>query len=227
MTARSVFLVEDHRMIRDGLKALFEREPDLRVMGDAEDGEAAIAFAQTSLPDLILMDLSLPGMNGIDATSEILRRHPEAKIIVLSMYDDESSVVDSIRAGARGYVVKKATAVELLEAMRIVLDGGSYLSPQISDRLLLRIQRGQQSGSAKAGPIENLSPREGQVLRMVAEGKTSKEIATVLGLGLQTVRSYRKTMMKKLGVNNVASLTKLALTSGAAHMEHGLPRQPS
>jgi DNA-binding NarL/FixJ family response regulator len=160
------------------------------------------------------MDIGLPGLNGIEATVEILRHCPETRIIVLSMYDDEHSVVSAIRSGARAFVLKKASDNDLLDALRTVAKGGSYLSPQVSDRLLTRIQRGDLESKQVPSALEGLSPRELQVLRMVAEGKTSKEIAVMLDLGLQTVRSYRKTMMKKLGVNNVAGLTQLALAAG-------------
>jgi DNA-binding NarL/FixJ family response regulator len=140
------------------------------------------------------------------------------KVVILSMYDDENSVVGAIRSGARAFVLKKASSAELLDALRTVARGGSYLSPQVSDRLLARIQRGDVARTDRS-PLESLSPRELQVLRLVAEGKTSKDIAVMLDLGLQTVRSYRKTMMKKLGVNNVASLTQLALAAGITHWD--------
>jgi DNA-binding NarL/FixJ family response regulator len=156
-------------------------------------------------------------MNGIDATTEILRHCPETKIVMLSMYDDENSVVGAIRSGARGFVLKKASSTDLLDALRTVVRGGSYLSSQVSDRLLHRIQRGDLDLKSQNRALEGLSPRELQVLRLVAEGKTSKDIAVLLDLGLQTVRSYRKTMMKKLGVNNVAGLTQVALAAGLTH----------
>ncbi len=134
------------------------------------------------------------------------------------MYDDEHSVVSAIRSGARAFVLKKASDSDLVDALRTVAKGGSYLSPQVSDRLLSRIQRGDLESKPLPTVLEGLSPRELQVLRMVAEGKTSKEIAVMLDLGLQTIRSYRKTMMKKLNVNNVANLTQLALSAGITRL---------
>ena len=130
------------------------------------------------------------------------------------MYDDEHTVISAIRSGARAFVLKKASDNDLLDALRTVAKGGSYLSPQVSDRLLSRIQKGELDSKPLPSVLESLSPRELQVMRLVAEGKTSKEIAAVLELGLQTVRSYRKTMMKKLGVSNVAGLTQMALAAG-------------
>ena len=215
--APSVLLVDDHKIMRDGIRAILTRTSEFSVIGEAENSEDALESCRSLRPDIILMDIGLPGLNGIETTTEILRRFPQAKVMILSMYDDEHSVVSAIRSGARAFVLKKASEIDLLDALRTVAKGGSYLSPQVSDRLLHRIQRGEMDASPASGAIEGLSPRELQVLRLVAEGKTSKEIAALLDLGLQTVRSYRKTMMKKLGVNNVASLTQLALAAGVTH----------
>src|SRR5437763_11609104 len=210
-----IVLVDDHKLVRDGVRMILERGSEFQVVGEAENGADAVQLCKKSLPDLVLMDIGLPGMNGIEATTELLRHCPNVKVVILSMYDDENSVVSAIRSGARGFVLKKASSSELLDALRTVARGGSYLSSQVSDRLLTRIQRGDLE--PKDRPLEGLSPRELQVLRLVAEGKTSKDIAVMLDLGLQTIRSYRKTMMKKLGVNNVAGLTQLALAAGITH----------
>jgi DNA-binding NarL/FixJ family response regulator len=212
-----VLLVDDHKIMRDGIKAILRHSEEFVVAGEAESGTEAVAMCKKKRPDMILMDIGLPGMNGIETTTEILRHCPEVKIIILSMYDDEHSVVSAIRSGARAFVLKKASDNDLLDALRTVAKGGSYLSPQVSDRLLQRIQRGDLESKPTASTLANLSPRELQVLRLVAEGKTSKEIAVMLDLGLQTVRSYRKTMMKKLSVNNVAGLTQVALAAGITH----------
>jgi DNA-binding NarL/FixJ family response regulator len=203
-------------LVRDGVRTILERGSEFHVVGEAENGPDAVQLCKTSPPDLVLMDIGLPGMNGIEATTELLRYCPTVKVVILSMYDDENSVVSAIRSGARAFVLKKASSGELLDALRTVARGGSYLSSQVSDRLLSRIQRGDIDAHNRS-PLESLSPRELQVLRMVAEGKTSKDIAELLDLGLQTVRSYRKTMMKKLGVNNVAGLTQFALAAGITH----------
>ena len=208
-----VLLVDDHKIMRDGIKAILNRSNEFRVAGEAENGTDAVQFVKKFHPQLVLMDIGLPGLNGVETTAEILRHQPGCKIVILSMYDDENSVVSAIRSGARAFVLKKASSSELMDALRTVARGGSYLSAQVSDRLLSRIQRGDLETHDRS-PLETLSPRELQVLRLVAEGKTSKDIAALLDLGLQTVRSYRKTMMKKLGVNNVAGLTQLALAAG-------------
>jgi DNA-binding NarL/FixJ family response regulator len=213
-----VLLVDDHKIMRDGIKAILGRANDFRVVGEAETGSDAVQFVKNHKPDIVLMDIGLPGLNGVETTAEILRHHPECRVAILSMYDDEHSVVSAVRAGARAFVLKRASDTDLLEALRIVSRGGSYLSPQVSDRLLSRIQKGDLDSKPANSALEMLAPRELQVLRMVAEGKTSKEIAVALDLREHTVRSYRKTMMKKLGVNNVAGLTQLALSTGLTQL---------
>lgn len=225
-----ILLVDDHKIMRDGLKAILRQSGDFRVVGEAGSGLDAVGLAASLQPHLILMDINLPGLNGIEATTEILRHNPSARIVILSMYDDEASVIQAIRSGARAFLLKKASDSDLLDALRTVARGGSYLSPQVSDRLLTRIQRGNidsASGPA-ASLIDALTPREQQVMRLIAEGKTSKEVAVMLNLGVQTVRSYRKTLMKKLGVNNVAGLTQLALACGLSRAPESLatPARP-
>lgn len=225
-----ILLVDDHKIMRDGLKAILRQSGDFRVVGEAGAGADAVHLAASLQPHLILMDINLPGLNGIEATTEILRHNPSARIVILSMYDDEASVIQAIRSGARAFLLKKASDSDLLDALRTVARGGSYLSPQVSDRLLTRIQRGNLDSAAgpSASLIESLTPREQQVMRLIAEGKTSKEVAVMLNLGVQTVRSYRKTLMKKLGVNNVAGLTQLALACGLSRAPESLapPARP-
>ena len=210
-----VLLVEDHKIMRDGLKAILSRAEEFRVVGEAENSSDALRLVRELRPAMVLMDIGLSGgLNGVETTGEILRIIPECKIVVLTMYDDENSVVGAIRFGARAFILKRASDNDLLDALRMVAAGGMYVSAQVSDRLLNRIQRGDLQSRPVAAALESLSPREVQVLRMVADGKTSKEIAVMLDLREQTIRSYRKTMMKKVGVNNVAGLTQLALSTG-------------
>jgi len=215
--ASRVLLVDDHRIMRDGIRSILDRSGDFEVIGEAENGRDALAMCRQERPDIVLMDIGLPGLNGIETSTEILRNYPAIKVVILSMYDDEHSVVNAIRSGARAFVLKRASESDLMDALRTVAKGGLYLSSQVSGRLLASIRRGDTESEGPASPIEDLSPREVQVLRLVAEGKTSKEVAELLSLSLQTVRSYRKTMMKKLGVNNVAGLTQVALAHGVTH----------
>src|ERR1022692_578821 len=134
-----VLLVDDHKIMRDGIKAILSRDPEFRVVGEAENGPEALQFVKAHRPALVLMDIGLPGLNGVETTAEILRHHPECKIVILSMYEDEKTVVGAVRAGARGFILKKVSDTDLLEALRVVAQGGAYLSPQVSDRLLSRI----------------------------------------------------------------------------------------
>jgi DNA-binding NarL/FixJ family response regulator len=214
----SILLVDDHKIMRDGIKAILRGSDEFQVVAEAESGLEAVRICKMQRPDIVLMGLALHGSSGIETTAELVGIHPEIKIVILSMYEDEQSVVGALRSGARAFVVKKASEAELVDALRTVMKGGSYLSPQLSDRLMHRIQRGDLSSSNPLPSVLNvLAPRELQVLRLVAEGKTNKEIAGVLNVGVQTVRTYRKTMMRKLGINNVAALTQLALASGITH----------
>src|SRR5579863_1546771 len=209
-----IVLVDDHKLVRDGVKTILERGAEFRVVGEAENGADAVQLCKKTNPELVLMDIGLPGMNGIEATTELLRHCPKVKVVILSMYDDENSVVSAIRSGARAFVLKKASSADLMDALRTVSRGGSYLSSQVSDHLLSRIQTGDLEVKNSGVPLDVLSPREIQVLRLIAEGKTSKDIAVLLELGEQTVRSYSKTLMKKLRVNNVAGLTQMAFSAG-------------
>jgi len=209
-----VLLVDDHKILRDGIKAILERTADFRVVAETEDGSSAVTLCGKLQPDLVLMDLRLPGINGIEATTEIVRRCARTRVIILTMYDDENSVVAAFRGGVRGFLLKKASSADLVDALRIVSQGGCYLSSDVSNHLLTRIQRGDLDLKDTADPLARLSPREQQVLRLIAGGKTSKDIANLLDLGLQTVRTYRKTLMKKIGVTNTAALTQIALAAG-------------
>jgi DNA-binding NarL/FixJ family response regulator len=210
-----VLLVEDHKILRDGIKAILDDGGEFLVMGETGNGTEAVQICKQQLPDIIVMDIGLQGLNGIEAAAEILRHCPEAKIIMLSIYGDEDSVASAIRCGARGFVLKKASGNELMDALRAVARGGAYLSPQISNGILQRMLRGELK-TAHVSALAGLSTRELQVLRLVADGNSSKDIAAMLDLGLNTVRSYRKTLMRKLHVNNVAGLTQVAVRSANA-----------
>lgn len=209
-----VLLVDDHKIMRDGIRAILSRSADFEIAGEAESGPEGLQLAKLLRPEIVLMDIGLPGLNGVETTTEILRTLPDCKIVILSMYDDENSVLGAMRAGARGFILKKASDLDLVGALRMVATGGIYVSPQVSDRLLERIQKGNLEVQQAPSALAALSPRELQVLRLVAEGKSSKEIATILALSEQTVRSYRKTLMRKLHVNNAVALTQLAYSSG-------------
>lgn len=207
-----ILLVDDHDIVRAGLKALLEESGEFRVLADVDNVADAIQYCRQTPPQVVLMDLSFPGQNGIEGTEEALRACPEAKVVVLSAFSDDRSVTDAIRAGARGFVVKRASRRDLFDAIHAVASGGVYLSPDVSHSLVHHLAGGRFSGESP--DLASLTPREKQVLRLIAEGKSSKEIASDMGLSPETIRSYRKAMMKKLGIHNVAGLTQLAINSG-------------
>jgi DNA-binding NarL/FixJ family response regulator len=211
--AFKIVLVDDHKVLRDGLKAILTREGEFAIVGETENGADAVQLTARLSPDVVLMDIGLPGLNGIEASAEILRHSPGAKIVILSMHGDENLVLSAIRAGVRGFVLKRSSSNDVIDALRVVARGGTYLSSKVSDVLLSRVQRGEPLVGGK-NPLAALSPREAQVLRLIAAGKGSKEVAAALALEHNTVRSYRKTLMKKLGVNNLASLIQVASSAG-------------
>jgi DNA-binding NarL/FixJ family response regulator len=214
-----ILLVDDHKMLLAGIRAILDQSQDFEVIGEAETGAEAIAACEQQHPDVIVMDIGLPDMNGIDTTQVIVRNAPRTKVVMLSIYSDEYSVVSAIRAGAQAYVLKQAAGRDLLEAMRAVSRGESYLSPQVSANLVRRLNR----ASPRSSPaLEILAPRELQVFRLVAAGNASKDIAVTLDLSLETVRSYRKTMMRKLGVSNIAAVTRFAIANGEARPDASL-----
>ena len=211
--ASTVLLVDDHQVLRDAIKEILLRHPEFQVVGEAGSGPEAVTRCREMTPDLVVMDIGLPGMNGIEATGELARHCPRARVLMLSMFDDEASVLGAVRAGARGFVLKKACATELVDAMRTVVHGGTYFGAQVSDRLFSGVQSGKLQRPVKPSR-DALSPREQKVLRLTAEGKSNKEVATLLNLEVHTVRSYRKTMMAKLGASNVAELIQVAAAAG-------------
>jgi DNA-binding NarL/FixJ family response regulator len=208
-----ILLVDDHKIMLAGIRAILEQSQEFVVIGEAESGSEATAECESKHPDIVVMDIGLSGMNGIEATKIIARDAPSTKVVMLSIYDDEHSVVSAIRSGAHAYVVKRASGRDLLEALRTVAMGGCYLSPQVSAHLLQRIKRVGPNYTL-ASALDVLSPRQLEVFRLVAGGKANKDIALILGLGLETVRSYRKAMMKKLGMNNIAGVTRFAVAAG-------------
>ena len=209
----SIVLVDDHQVLRDAIKEILVRHPDFQVVGEAGSGPEAVEVCRRLEPELVVMDIGLPGMNGIEATSEVARHCPHSRVLMLSMFDDEASVMAAVRSGARGFVLKKACATELVDAMRTVAHGGTYFGAQVSDRLLSGVQLGKLRQHPRPGH-EALSPREQQVLRLTVEGKSNKEVAGLLHLEVHTVRSYRKTMMAKLGASNIAQLIQAATAAG-------------
>jgi len=208
MSAIRVLLVEDHQMVREGLRSLLEATPDVTVLAEAEDGAEAVRVAEERGPDIVVMDVSLPGLNGIDATSRLHRRRPDIPVVMLSMHDDASTVDRALRAGARGYVLKGVGVECLHDAIRAVHQGEVYLSSGISDYIL------QGYLNTDDPQVDPLTDREREILQLIAEGYTSREIADRLDLKTKTVQNHRANIMDKLDVRTTAGLVRYALSNG-------------
>ncbi len=208
-----VLLVDDHTIVRKGLRALLDAEPDIEVIGEAETGREALQQAHELLPDIVLMDISMPDMNGAEATRQIRHRLPSAKILVLSMHADEEFVFQLLRAGASGYLIKKTAPEELILAIKTVFQGHSFLSPAISNTVIDAYVRRADEMTAE-DHYEILTEREREILQLVAEGRTSREISELLHITARTVETHRANLMAKLDIHTVAELTKYAIRRG-------------
>jgi DNA-binding NarL/FixJ family response regulator len=215
-----ILLVDDHKMMRDGLRALLEREPDMDVVGEAADGHQAIEQAAALSPDAVVMDISMPGLNGIEATRRIVEAHPGMKVVGLSINADRRYVRAIFEAGAVGYLLKNAASDELIQALRVVARSQHYVSPAIAGAVVEGFVRrdASEQPAPQASPAE-LSSREREVLQLLAEGKTSKDVAQRLGVAVSTVETYRRGITAKLGIHTVAELTKYAIRHGLTSVD--------
>jgi len=211
-----VLLADDHQILRQGLRTLLEREPDVRVVGEATDGREAVAQAAALRPDVVVMDLSMPGLNGIEATRRIVAAQPKTKVVGLSMHADRQYVRAMFEAGAAGYLLKNSAYEELLSALRVVVGGRPFVSPAIADVVLDALRVGARE--AAAAPAE-LTAREREVLQLLAEGHTSKEIAAQMCIALSTVETYRRHIMIKLDLHSIAELTRYAIRRGLTSVD--------
>jgi DNA-binding NarL/FixJ family response regulator len=206
----SVLLVDDHDVVRHGVAAVLGRDSDFVVIGEARNAEDALLLVRSRRPDLVLMDIALPGISGLEATANIAHRYPHSKVVIFSVYSDEQSIHKAAEAGAHGFLTKSGMLSEMLKALRVVAQGGAHFGPQVLERLLTTMRSGGSRRPALNERLASLSPRELQVIQLVAEGKTSREIAVDLGRSEKTIQSQRRMLMKKLGVHNAASLVRLA-----------------
>jgi DNA-binding NarL/FixJ family response regulator len=209
-----ILIADDHGVVAEGLKHLVEAESDMQVVALVEDGREAVQQSRDLQPDVVLMDLSMPELNGADATRAILQRDPKCRVIVLSMYSQREYVRRALKAGAAGYVVKRSAAKEVVEAIRAVHAGQRYLSPRVADVVLE-----DYSDEKQDDPLARLSAREREVLQLLAEGRTGAEIAQRLSLSQKTVETYRARLVEKLGIRDLAGLVRFAIQRGLVSLE--------
>ncbi len=208
-----IVIAEDHTILREGLRAMISSNPDFDIVGEAEDGRDAIRCVETLVPDLILLDLSMPRMNGMEAIKEIKKQCPETKILVLTVHRTEEYILATLRAGANGYVLKDATHTELMMAIKSVLTGKTYLSPGVSEKVIEGYLEGRKTLRSST-PWDTLTQREREVLKLIAEGYKNKEIADYLYISVKTAEKHRANLMKKLDLHSTSSLTAFAMEKG-------------
>jgi DNA-binding NarL/FixJ family response regulator len=217
MRSIRILLADDHKIVRDGLKSLIENEADMEVIAEAENGRKTVQLAQKLHPNVVIMDVSMPDMNGIDATRKIMEETPGVRIIGLSMHSDRRYVLGMLEAGACGYLLKDCAFEELVTAIRNVAGGNTYLCPKISEVVLKAYL--DKSYESHHAPCTELTPRERDVLQLLAEGMAAKEIASHLNMSIKTVDTHRRNMMIKLNVRSIAELTKYAVREGLVSID--------
>ena len=213
MNRVKLLLADDHSVVRDGLRLILEAQPDIDVVGEAADGRTAFRQAKKLRPDVVLLDVAMPQLNGIEAAERIHAFDPSIRIVILSMHSSKEHILRALRAGATGYVLKESAAAEVLSAVRDVLAGRRYLSHKVSEHVIEALLH-PDDGDHLETPLEQLSPREREVLQLVAEGKSSAEIGRILFLSPKTVDTYRSRLMHKLEVGDIASLVRFAVRHG-------------
>lgn len=211
-----VLLVDDHPLVIDGIQARLENEGGIEVVGQAGNGLEAIKLAQELKPDVVLMDVSMPVMNGLEATRELRARSPETRVLILSMHDNREYMVQLIQSGARGYILKDVSAAEMVKAIETVCQGGTYFSASASQTLFSHLTSVADAGSADSD-IAELTPREVEVLRQLAEGQNNKEIARALSISVRTVETHRQNIKSKLNIHTAAGLVRYALEHNLVH----------
>ena len=222
-----ILLADDHQIVREGLKSLLEQHADMEVVGEARDGRAAVQMAHDLAPDVVVMDVAMPLLNGIEATRQITAREPHAKVVALSMHSDRRFMTEMLKAGAKGYLLKDGAFEELATAIRSVVSDRVYLSPRIAEvvvddyvrRADARADDEQALARPPAGAFSRLTPREREVLQLMAEGRATKEIALDLKVSIKTVETHRRQMMDKLDIHSVAELTKYAIREGLTSLD--------
>ena len=215
-----VLVADDHGIVREGLRTLLEKQSDIDVIGEAENGRTAVRMAQELLPDVIIMDITMPDLNGVEATRQAVAVAPNAKVIALSMHSDKRFVEGMLSAGARGYLLKDSLFEELAHAVRSVASGRAYLTPSIAGLVVEEyVDHVRRHTSARPPGVRGLSPREREVLQLLAEGRSAREAAARLGISHGTIDSHRRHIMQKLDIHSTAELTKYAIREGLTPLE--------
>jgi DNA-binding NarL/FixJ family response regulator len=212
MAELRIFLADDHAVVREGLKALINSQPDMQVIGEAEDGRAACQRARDLQPDIVILDVSMPHLNGAQAAEQLKRVCPNAKVLALTVHEDTGYLRQLLKAGAAGYVLKRSAAEELIHAIRIVAAGGIYLDPNLAGKVVDRFVRKPSTNTALQG--SDLSDRETEVLRLIAQGYSNKEIAAQLNISIKTVETYKARSMEKLGLHSRVEIVRYGLQQG-------------
>jgi len=213
MPAIRILLADDHVVMRSGLRLLLERQPNLEVVGEAADGQEAVRLAAADKPDVVIMDIAMPHLNGVEATRQIVTRNPETAVVILSMHSDESYVLRSLKAGARAYLLKDSAEADLIAAIRAIQGGKSFFSPGVR-RILTEDYMHALAKLGAEDTYELLTPREREVLQLVAEGKSNKDVANLLNLSLYTVETHRTHILQKLNLHSVPDLILYAVRKG-------------
>jgi len=208
-----ILLADDHTVVRDGLRALVEKQPDMAVVGEAADGRDTVRLAEEQSPDVIIMDIAMPNMNGIEATRRITASNPQTAVLILSMHQDESYVLRSLKAGAKGYLLKESVRGDIIEAIRAVVHGRSFLTRKVS-RILQEDYVREMERRGLEDSYDLLTGREREILQLVAEGRTNKEVATMLNISLTTVETHRTHILQKLNLHSIPELILYAVRKG-------------
>lgn len=212
MAPTRVLIADDHGLVRAGIRALLEKQSSMKVVDEASNGREALRMVRQDPPDVVLMDIAMPELNGLEVVRQLAKEFPKVRCIILSMHDDEEHVWQALQAGAAGYLVKGGSLAELELAIKAVASGETYLSPVVSGPVIKEyIRRTSNEGDSSA---DRLTPRQREILQMIAEGKTTKQTALILGISVKTVESHRAQLMKRLGVQDIASLVRHALRIG-------------
>jgi DNA-binding NarL/FixJ family response regulator len=218
MSSIRVLIADDHAIVRDGVRALLALSEDITVVGEAANGQEAVELARRLAPDVILMDIAMPGLGGLEATIQIRKENPQAKVLVLTQYEDREYIRRFLKAGVSGYVLKKAAGSELTSAIRAVSRGGLVLDPEVA-REAMREHSEPAAHGRSADPYDSLTDREKQVLKLVAEGHSNKEVAGLLDISVKTAMSHREHIMQKLNLHNRTDLIRFALQKGVIRVD--------